>query len=217
MGKLEKLLAGNRELAKTVKNTMPDFYINLAKEQKPEYLWIGCSDSRVPASELVDLTPGNIFEHRNVGNVVAAGDLNCLSVIQYAVEVLKVKHIIVCGHYGCGGITHAYRKNRLGLIDDWLKNVEELTARHSDCFSGDRSENENIDTLAELNVLEQVKNVATTDIVQNAWQNKQELTLHGWIYSISDGLLNDLDISLSSKEEIENNYERCLNQLKLDQ
>lgn len=180
----------------------PDFFIKLSKQQNPEYLWIGCSDSRVPANQIVDMPPGQIFVHRNIANVVVHTDLNCLSVIQYAVEVLKVKHIIVCGHYGCGGIQAAMENKELGLIDNWLRYIKFVYHTHQTKIDSLQNKNDKINRLCELNVFEQVKNVCRTSIVQHAWKTGQELAVHGWIYSIEDGILKDLKVCITNLDEI---------------
>lgn len=181
----------------------PDFFYNLAKQQAPEYLWIGCSDSRVPANQIVNLPPGEVFVHRNIANVVVHTDLNCLSVIQYAVGVLKVKHIIVCGHYGCGGIHAAMEDQSHGLIDNWLRHIRDVGRFHA-AELNELTEDDKFDRLCELNVIEQVKNVSSTTIAKNAWKNNEDLAVHGWIYNIKNGILKDLDASISSLSELEN-------------
>jgi carbonic anhydrase len=188
---LEHFFERNSKWAAAIKEKNPDFFKNLAAQQNPEYLWIGCSDSRVPANQIVDLQPGEVFVHRNIANVVVHTDLNCLSVIHYAVEVLKVKHIIVCGHYGCGGVKAALENIDHGLIDNWLGHVKDVGRLHAEKIEG-LSEQEKLDTLCELNVREQVNNVRNTSIVQKAWHQGQELSVHGWIYNIENGLLRDL-------------------------
>lgn len=199
---LENLFKKNRKWAEKVKKSDPDFFLNLSKQQKPKYLWIGCSDSRVPANEIVGMLPGEIFVHRNIANLVIHTDLNCLSVIQYAVEVLKVKHIIVCGHYGCGGIQAAIDNVEHGLIDNWLRNIKDLYRYHLAKINTLPSEIEKINLLCELNVVEQVTNICHTTMVQSAWKSGQELSVHGWIYSIEDGILKDLNICITNLDEI---------------
>lgn len=181
----------NVKWATAVKQKDPDFFSKLAAQQNPEYLWIGCSDSRVPANQIIDLPPGEVFVHRNIANVVVHTDLNCLSVIHYAVEVLKVKHIIVCGHYGCGGIKAAMEDRDHGLIDNWLRHVKDVSRFNSELLKG-LDEHQRLDTLCELNVKEQVTNVCNTSIVQKTWKNGVDLCVHGWIYNIENGLLKDL-------------------------
>lgn len=202
MNKLDYLFEKNRNWASKIKKDDPDFFNKLSKQQKPEYLWIGCSDSRVPANQIVDLMPGEIFVHRNIANVVVHTDLNCLSVIQYAVEVLEVKHIIVCGHYGCGGVKAALKNKEHGLIDNWLRHIKDVYRIHHNKFDKIDNEKTKLDLLCELNVIEQAANVCNTTIVQNAWKLGKELTIHGWIYSIENGLLKDLGVSVSNIEQI---------------
>lgn len=198
---LKKLFDSNKNWAEKIKQTDPDFFTKLSLQQSPEYLWIGCSDSRVPSNQIVDLLPGEIFVHRNIANVVIHTDLNCLSVIQYAVEILKVKHIIVCGHYGCGGIKAAMDKKTYGLIDTWLHHIKDVYRHHRDKLDTITDENERLNLLCELNVIEQVANVCRTSIVRNAWETGQELSVHGWIYSIEDGILKDLDVCVTGLNE----------------
>lgn len=194
---LPQLFANNRQWAEHICADDPHFFETLAKQQSPEYLWIGCSDSRVPANEIVGLMPGEVFVHRNISNLVIHTDMNCLSVLQFAVEVLKVKHVIVCGHYGCGGVKAALEETRHGLIDNWLRNIQQTASIYPKELSSLHGE-EKIDRLCELNVIEQVRSVAHTTVVQDAWQRGQALTIHGWIYGIKDGLLRDLDVSTSN-------------------
>lgn len=203
MKKLTQLFENNRQWATQITQSNPEFFKKLAEQQSPEYLWIGCSDSRVPANEIVGLLPGELFVHRNVANLVIHSDMNCLSVIQYAVEVLQVKHIIVCGHYGCGGIRAAIENSPHGLLSNWLSHVRDTYRRRSDKIMCTTDANQRLDRLCELNVIEQVVNVCNTTIVQSAWNKRQQLTIHGWIYGISDGLLNDLGICISSTAELQ--------------
>ena len=200
MNNLNHLFENNLKWANSIKRKDPDFFSTLSKQQAPEILWIGCSDSRVPANEIINLPPGEVFVHRNIANVVVHTDLNCLSVIQFAVDVLKVKHIIVVGHYGCGGIKAAMDDKSYGLIDNWLRHIEDVERFHEGAFDG-LDEHEKLDRLCELNVVEQVKNVANTTIVKNAWDNGADLTVHGWVYGIEDGIVKDLDSSISSNEK----------------
>lgn len=202
MRTLKKFFENNRQWAEKIKKTDPEFFLKLSRQQNPEYLWIGCSDSRVPATEIVDMMPGSIFVHRNIANMVVHTDLNCLSVIQYAVDILKINHIIVCGHYGCGGIRAAMENQEHGLIDNWLRHIKDVYRYHYDTLTALKSEKERFDLLCELNVIEQTVNVSQTTIVQNAWKSGHDLSVHGWIYSIQDGLLKDLDLCISSVEEI---------------
>ena len=196
MKDLKRLLDQNKAWAEGIKTADPDFFQTLAKQQSPTFLWIGCSDSRVPATQLVGLVPGEMFVHRNVANVVVHTDFNCLSVMQYAVDVLKVSHIIICGHDGCGGVKAAMDNLQLGLIDNWLRHVQDVMHTHHDVLMKIEDESERLDRLCELNVIEQVKSVSRTTIVQNAWERGQELVVHGWIYGLQDGLLRDLGISI---------------------
>jgi carbonic anhydrase len=199
--KLSELFANNRRWAAERTRREPDFFRRLTSLQAPAYLWIGCSDSRVPANEIVDLPPGELFVHRNVANVVVHTDLNCLSVLQYAVDVLRVKHVIVCGHYGCGGVRAALTGVKLGLIDNWLRHVQDVRQKYStqlDALPHDARE----DRLCELNVLEQALNVCETTVVQDAWTRAQPLTVHAWIYRLDDGLLRDLEFDVDSAEQL---------------
>ncbi len=198
---LRGLLASNRQWAARTAGDDPDFFNRLANQQAPQYLWIGCSDSRVPSTQLVDLAPGERFVHRNVANQVIHTDFNCLSVLQFAVEVLQVRHIIVTGHYQCGGVKAAYADTRLGLIDNWLRPIQAIAALHEaelDALPPERR----FDRLCELNVMEQVRHVAQTTIVQDAWARGQPLQVHGWIYNVADGLLHDLRVSLSAAADV---------------
>ena len=196
MKDLKRLLDQNREWARGITESDPDFFSTLAKQQSPKFLWIGCADSRVPANQLVGLVPGEMFVHRNVANVVVHTDFNCLSVMQYAVDVLKVEHIIVCGHHGCGGVKAAMENSQLGLIDNWLRHVQDVVRQHEPALMKIDDVKKRLDRLCELNVVEQVRNVARTTIVQSAWQRGQELAVHGWIYGLQDGLLRDLEVSI---------------------
>lgn len=194
---MKRLLENNRRWSARMNDSDPTFFERLSKGQSPRYLWIGCADSRVSADQIVDMMPGSIFVHRNVANLVIHTDVNALSVIQYAVDVLGVEHIIVCGHYGCGGIEAAYRNSRLGLIDNWLRNVQEVMALNRDELEAIGDETERLRRLCELNVIEQVRNVSRTTIVQEAWDRGQILELHGLVYGLTDGLLKDLDITVA--------------------
>ena len=198
MKDLKRLLDQNREWAKKITESDPDFFSTLAKQQLPKFLWIGCADSRVPANQLVGLVPGEMFVHRNVANVVVHTDFNCLSVMQYAVDVLKVEHIIVCGHHGCGGVKAALENSQLGLIDNWLRHVQDVVRQYEPALMKIDDETKRLDRLCELNVVEQVRNVARTTIVQSAWQRGQELVVHGWIYGLQDGLVRDLEVSIDA-------------------
>ena len=206
MSKLDVLFEKNREWALSVKTSDPLFFEKLASEQNPDYLWIGCSDSRVPANHIVGLMPGEMFVHRNVANMVVPDDLNCLTVLQYAVEVLKVKHVIVVGHYGCGGVAAAYENADNGRIDEWLRNIKDVQQNHQLELDQIEDKTQRLDLLCELNVASQVSNVCHTTIVQNAWQRGQSLAIHGWVYSLADGLLKDLDCTVDKVEQIDNAY-----------
>jgi len=210
MSSLAHLLARNRAWSRQVHEAEPDFFQKLTAQQHPKYLWIGCSDSRVPANEIVDLLPGELFVHRNVANVVVHTDLNCLSVLQYAVDVLQVEHVIVVGHYGCGGIRAARQARPLGLIDNWLRHVQDVAERHHAFLESLPDEDTVVDRLCELNVIEQVHHVARTTIVQDAWARSQRLTLHGWIYGIADGLVNDLGMEADSPAKLASSYATAL-------
>ncbi len=214
MPALDHLFANNRKWATGVVAREPDFFARLAAQQAPEYMWIGCSDSRVPANEIVGLLPGEMFVHRNVANLVVHTDLNCLSVLQYAVDVLRVKHVIVCGHYGCGGIRAALSSERLGLIDNWLRHVQDVRERHASMLSGANDTHERANRLCELNVIDQVRNVCETTIVQDAWARNQPLTVHGVIYGVNDGRLRDLGISVASVTSMGEAYDAALSLLK---
>ena len=210
MPNIDQLMVNNREWSEGIRRRDPSFFDRLWRQQAPRYLWIGCSDSRVPANEIVGLMPGELFVHRNVANVVVHSDLNCLSVLQYAVEVLRVEHIIVCGHYNCGGVEAAYKKSSFGLIDNWLRHVQDIRERHPDSFSRGMTESHAIDRLCELNVLEQAANVCRTTIVLDAWKRGQPLTVHGWIYSIRNGLLRDLGLNVEREGTLTPQYTRVL-------
>jgi carbonic anhydrase len=198
---LKDLFARNRAWAADMTRRDPQFFARLARQQAPRYFWIGCSDSRVPANEIVGLAPGEMFVHRNVANVVVHADMNCLSTLQFAVDVLHVSDIIVCGHYGCGGVLAALRDERLGLIDNWLRHVQDVRWKHKAELDALGSETERHRRLCELNVVEQVLNVSQSTVVREAWQRAQPLTVHGWIYDIADGLLRDLGLTASSESE----------------
>jgi len=210
MSDLRKLLENNRASSDSLKAHDPGFFQAIAQQQTPRYLWIGCSDSRVPATQLVGLIPGELFVHRNVANVVIHTDFNCLSVLQFAVDVLKVSHIIVCGHYGCGGVQAAMQNLQLGLIDNWLRHVQDVMHSHDALLSKIRDEAERLNKLCELNVIEQVLNVSRTTIVQNAWGRGQELIVQGWIYGVADGLLRDLEICIADQRELTAAYEKAV-------
>jgi carbonic anhydrase len=213
MRTLSQLFAQNRAWARTMTSREPEFFLNLSGQQTPRYLWIGCSDSRVPANEIVGLAPGELFVHRNVANVVVHTDLNCLSVLQYAVDVLRVDHVIVCGHYGCGGIQAAYRRSSLGLIDNWLRHVQDVHDRHVNLINASTNEESAVDRLCELNVIEQARNVCQTTIVRDAWERGQPLAVHSWIYALRDGLLRDLGFMASSVAEVAPQHAQSLSTL----
>ena len=206
METLDHLFAQNKSWADAIKRRDPEFFLKLSHQQNPRYLWIGCSDSRVPANEIIGLLPGEVFVHRNIANVVVHTELNCLSVIQFAVDVLKVRHIMVVGHYGCGGVRAALRCERVGLADNWLRHVEDVREKHDACLCRLPDETARSARLCEFNVIEQASNVCHTSIVRDAWQRGQELTVHGWIYGLRDGLLRDLNCSASSATEAAKGY-----------
>ena len=213
MSGLTNLFANNRLWAERRVAADPTFFQRLAAQQAPAYLWIGCSDSRVPANEIVGLDPGELFVHRNVANLVVHTDLNCLSVLQYAVDALKVRHVIVCGHYGCGGVRAALAGSRLGLIDNWLRHVQDVREQHDRHIPEAADVESRVDRLCELNVIEQVRHVSETSIVREAWDRGQGLTVHGWIYGLADGRLRDLGVSSSSSGELAQVYRAALEAL----
>jgi carbonic anhydrase len=199
MKTLPHLFANNRAWAEAIRRQDPDFFYQLSKQQFPEYLWIGCSDSRVPANQIVGLAPGELFVHRNIANLVVHTDLNCLSVMQFAVDILKVRHIIVCGHYGCSGVLAALRGQRIGLSDNWLRHVQDVRQKYAGTLA--KAGSDAADRLCELNVIEQVANVCQTTIARDAWERGQALAVHGWVYGIQDGLLKDLDVTVTDYRE----------------
>jgi carbonic anhydrase len=207
---LRHLFETNRGWSERIRRQDPDFFRKLAQQQSPDYLWIGCSDSRVPANEIVGLLPGELFVHRNVANLVVHTDLNCLTVMQFAVDVLKVRHIIVCGHYGCSGVRAALRRERIGLSDNWLRHIQDVEAKHRPNLARLAAPAAAADRLCELNVIEQVGNVCQTTIARDAWERGQELAVHGWIYGLSDGLLRDLHVTAASPGEAQQSYETAL-------
>jgi carbonic anhydrase len=207
---LHDLFARNRAWAAEMVRDEPDFFRRLSHQQNPRYFWIGCSDSRVPANEIVGLAPGEMFVHRNVANVVVHTDLNCLSVLQYAVDVLEVEHVIVCGHYGCGGVRAAWDARPLGLIDNWLRHVQDIAGRHSEALAALGGGPALYDRLCELNVVEQALHVCRTTIVQDAWRRGSTVTIHAWVYSLQDGLLRDLGFTASRAEDVAESYQRAL-------
>lgn len=214
MDPLSDLFANNRAWAAGITARDPAFFDRLAQQQTPRYLWIGCSDSRVPANEIVGLEPGELFVHRNVANVVVHTDLNCLSVVQYAVDVLQVEHIIVCGHYGCGGVLAAWRARPLGLIDNWLRHVQDVADRHKALLAS-LAEEIQVDRLCALNVLEQAIHICRTTVVQDAWSRGQQLTVHGWIYRLQDGRLRDLGFDAQAAPEAAQSYASALERIAI--
>jgi carbonic anhydrase len=214
MSRIEQLLENNRRWSKRSIDSDPRFFADLAEQQNPDYLWIGCSDSRVSANVIVDLAPGQVFVHRNVANLVNHTDMNCLSVIQFAVEVLQVEHIIVCGHYGCGGVQAAMEAKRHGLIDNWLRHIQDTAHLYAALLDEVEDETEKLDKLCVLNVVEQVLNVGETTIVQDAWNRGQPLEIHGWIYGLKDGLIRDIEITIGGVGQLENLRDRFLSNEK---
>lgn len=211
MATIDHLFSNNKAWAAAIRQRDPEFFSKLSRQQSPSYLWIGCADSRVPANEIVDLLPGELFVHRNIANVVVHTDLNCLSVMQFAVDILKVSHIIVCGHYGCSGVHAALHRDRIGLADNWLQHVQDVRLKHENklqCLASDGTAR--CDRLCELNVVEQVRNVCRTTIVRDAWARDQELAVHGWIYGIKDGLLRDLNCTATNPQIAKASYETAL-------
>ena len=207
---LPELFDNNRRWARGIAASHPGFFDKLAKQQSPQYLWIGCSDSRVPANEIVGLLPGELFVHRNIANLVVHTDLNCLSVMQFAVDVLKIRHIIVCGHYGCSGVRAALMKERHGLVDNWLRHIQDVQQQHASRLERFADAQTRADRLCEVNVVEQVLNVCRTSILEDAWSRGQPLAVHGWIYGVHDGLLRDLELTATSPEEATAAYEKAL-------
>ncbi len=210
MPSLTRLFENNRAWSERMRRDDPEFFTRLSRQQRPRYLWIGCSDSRVPANEIVDLAPGELFVHRNVANVVVHSDLNCLSVMQFAVDVLQIEHIIVCGHYGCSGVNAALQNQRVGLADNWLRHVQDVHGKHDASVAAVADLSRRVDRLCELNVIEQVANVCQTTIVQDAWDRGQELTVHGWIYGLEDGLVRDLGTTVANRGEAPATYQAAL-------
>jgi carbonic anhydrase len=213
MQEIEDLLQKNRLWAESMIAQDPDYFARLAAQQAPAYLWIGCADSRVPATQLVDLPPGEMFVHRNVANVVVHSDLNCLAVLHYAIDVLRVRHIIVCGHYGCGGVDAALNNRSFGLIDNWLRHVQDVRNKHALRLQECRDDVHKLNRLCELNVIEQVVNVCHTTIVQNAWDRGQALAVHGWIYGVGDGILRDVAITCTGRDDVDLQQARALTRL----
>jgi carbonic anhydrase len=207
------LIDSNRDWATKILRKDPEFFSRLARQQSPRYLWIGCSDSRVPANEIVGLPPGELFVHRNIANIVVHTDLNCLSVLQFAVDVLKVEHIIVCGHYGCSGVRSALANTRLGLSDNWLRHVQDVRERHEAQLIGVTARADRENRLCELNVIEQVTHVCQTSIIRDAWERNQYLQVHGWIYGLHNGLVHDLEYTVSNSDVLRSAYARALSLL----
>jgi carbonic anhydrase len=210
MRTLRNLFENNRAWAQSIQKQDPEFFQKLSRQQKPNFLWIGCADSRVPANQIVGLMPGELFVHRNIANMVVHTDLNCLSVMQYAVDVLKVHNIIVCGHYGCGGVQAALRGMRVGLSDNWLRHIDDVRQKHKERLAAIEGETATLARLCELNVIEQAMNVCQTTIVRDAWERQQELAVHGWIYSLQDGLIRDLDVTVTRSEETQEIYAKAI-------
>lgn len=196
MSDIQRLIANNRAWSADIRRRDPEFFPKLARQQRPSFLWIGCADSRVPANEIVGLMPGEMFVHRNIANVVAHSDLNCLSVLQYAIDVLQVRHVIVCGHYGCSGVRAVVEGQRVGLADNWLRHVEDVWEKHAATISAASSLDEKTDRLCECNVVAQVANVSQTTVARDAWSRGQQLAVHGWIYGLGDGLVRDLAVTV---------------------
>jgi carbonic anhydrase len=213
MPPLHQLFDNNRRWAESQLARDPQFFKRLTGQQSPRYLWIGCSDSRVPANEIIGLPPGDVFVHRNIANVVVHSDLNCLSVLQFAIDVLKVSDVIICGHYGCSGVRAALAGERVGLADDWLMHVRDVGRQHRKLIEAQPSPEEKLNRLAEVNVLSQLANVCRTTVVRDAWSRGQQLTIHGWIYGVHDGLLRDLGVEVSSREELGSTLESALMRL----
>lgn len=213
MENLNQLFENNRAWSAKIRQQTPDFFLNLSRQQTPKYLWIGCSDSRVPANEIVGLQPGELFVHRNVANIVVHTDLNCLSVLQFAVDILKVRHIIVCGHYGCSGVRAALRRDRLGLSDNWLRHVQDVREKNEKRLVDAGDEATAADLLCEMNVIEQVVNVCRTTIARDAWESGQELSVHGWIYGLQDGLAKDLNVTVNRFQDTQSIYRTAMSAL----
>lgn len=216
-GFLDGLFANNRAWAKRIEKENPGFFDRLAKQQAPRVLWIGCSDSRVPANEIIGMLPGEVFVHRNVANQVMLVDFNCLAVLQYAVEALRVRHVIVCGHYGCGGVKASLKNHELGLLDNWLHDISALGHRYEETIVAQPRKSQQVDALCEINVIEQVRNVCKTSIVKQAWRRGQDLSIHGWIYGIQDGLLHDLRVTVSEARTVEKILDAAMAAPRLEQ
>lgn len=212
---LQHLIANNRAWSEGIRRHQPDFFRRLSEQQHPAYLWIGCADSRVPANEIVGLMPGELFVHRNVANIVVHSDLNCLSVMQFAIDALKVRHVIVVGHYGCGGVHAALSGQRLGLVDNWLRHVQDVIQKHEAWLDSIPDADKRLDKLCELNVVEQVANVCHTTIVRDAWERGQELMVHGWVYGLQDGLVRDLGMTVRQDDDVQTAYREAMLGLQL--
>jgi carbonic anhydrase len=214
VSKLKHLLDDNKKWARQITEGDPDFFKNLAELQSPQYLWIGCSDSRITPAVSIGLLPGELFVHRNIANLVVHTDMNCLSVLQFAIEALKVKHIIVCGHYNCGGVLAAFENARLGLIDNWLRHIQDIAKDFKEVLDAASDDDEKLDLLCELNVVEQVMNVGETTIVQDAWMNGQTVAIHGWIYRLAEGIFQDLNVTIESFADLADLREKSLSKRK---
>jgi carbonic anhydrase len=210
MQTLSHLFENNESWARGIRQRDPDFFLKLSQQQSPGYLWIGCSDSRVPANEIVGLLPGELFVHRNIANLVVHTDLNCLSVMQFAVDILRVRHIIVCGHYDCSGVRAALQRDRMGLSDNWLRHIQDVRQKHDKHLANAGDDSKGVDRLCEFNVIEQVANVCQTTIARDAWERGQELAVHGWIYGLHDGRLRDLHMTVTSPREAESVYQAAI-------
>jgi carbonic anhydrase len=210
MRSLSHLFDNNRAWSQHIRRTDADFFARLARQQRPKYLWIGCADSRVPANEIVGLLPGELFVHRNLANIVVHSDLNCLSVMQFAVDVLQIEDIIVCGHYGCSGVSVALQLERVGLADNWLRHIQDVHLKHNEAMIALPNALERLNRLCELNVIEQVANVCQTTVVRDAWQRGQTLAVHGWVYGLDDGLVRDLGTTVDRLSEVLNTYQAAV-------
>lgn len=210
MTDISTLFDNNRRWSESVCTEDPGFFTGLAEIQAPEFLWIGCADSRVPANEITGLKPGEVFVHRNVANVVAHGDLNCLAVVQFAVDVLKVRDVLVVGHYGCGGVRAALDNSRLGLVDNWLRHIHDVKQKHQHALAAAEDDGERVDLLCELNAIEQARNLCQTTVIQDAWARGQALAVHSWIYGLTDGIIHDLGYSVSAAAEVDAHYEAAV-------
>jgi carbonic anhydrase len=214
MPEIEDLFANNRVWAESVSRQNPNFFDQLSRQQSPKFMWIGCSDSRVPANQITGLNPGEMFVHRNVGNIVVHTDLNCLSVLHFAIDVLKVEHVIVCGHYGCTGVAAAYHSRPLGLADNWIRHIQDVAELHQDLLNSFTDEPTRIDVLCALNSLQQAVNVCRTTVVQDAWKRSQKLQIHGLVYRLKDGLIRDMGFSVGSAEEFAAGYQKALGKIQ---